>query len=96
MRLHKELDAQSQSTRHHIVHLLADAVPQIQPQALAFAPCELQPEVVHLNYAQLSANLERDGDLITTGMFDKETIEERALWGGKANNLDAACQFFFL
>lgn len=74
MRLHKELDAQSQSTWRHIIHLLADAVPQIQPQALAFATCELQPKVVHLNYAQLSANLERDESLITTRTSDKETI----------------------
>lgn len=60
MRLHEELDAQPQPTGSHVIHLLADAVPQIQPQVLAFAASELQPEVVHLNYAQLSANLGRD------------------------------------
>lgn len=57
MGLHKKLDSQPQPTRRHIIHLLADAVPQIQPQVLSFAACELQPEVVHFNYAQLSANL---------------------------------------
>lgn len=57
MRLHKELDAQPQPTRSHVVHLLADAVPQIQPQVLAFAAGELQPEVVHLDDAQLPAHL---------------------------------------
>lgn len=61
MGLHEELDAQPQSTGRHIVHLLADAVPQIQPQVLPFAACELQPKVVHFDYAQLSANLERGG-----------------------------------
>lgn len=60
VRLHEELDSQPQPTRHHAVHLLADAVPQIQPQVLPFAARELQPEVVHFNYAQLSANLGRD------------------------------------
>lgn len=60
MGLHKELDPQPQSTGRHVIHLLADAVPQIQPQVLPFAACELQPKVVYLNYAQLSANLERD------------------------------------
>lgn len=58
MRLHEELDAQPQPTRSHVVHLLADAVPQIQPQVLAFAAGELQPEVVHLDDAQLPAHLE--------------------------------------
>lgn len=58
MRLHEELDAQPQPTRSHAVHLLADAVPQIQPQVLAFAAGELQPEVVHLDDAQLPAHLE--------------------------------------
>lgn len=51
VRLHEELDAQPQPTRSHVVHLLADAVPQIQPQVLAFAAGELQPEVVHLDDA---------------------------------------------
>lgn len=60
MGLHKELDPQPQSTGRHIVHLLADAVPQIEPQVLSLAACELQPKVVYLNYAQLSANLGRD------------------------------------
>lgn len=60
MGLDKELDAQPQSAGRHIVHLLADAISQIQPQVLSFAACELQPKVVHFNYAQLSANLERD------------------------------------
>lgn len=59
MRLHEELDAQPQPAGRHVVHLLADAVPQIQPQVLAFAARELQSEVVHLNDAQLSANLDR-------------------------------------
>lgn len=59
VRLHKELDAQPQPTGRHAVHLLADAVPQIQPQVLALGSGELQAEVVHLNDAQLSANLER-------------------------------------
>lgn len=58
MGLHKKLDPQPQSTGSHVIHLLADAIPQIQPQALSFAACELQPKVVHFNYAQLSANLE--------------------------------------
>lgn len=58
MGLHEELDAQPQSTGRHIVHLLADAVPQIQPQVLSFAAGKLQPKVVHFNYAQLSANLQ--------------------------------------
>lgn len=60
MRLHKELDAQPQSTGRYIIHLLADAVPQIQPQVLSLAARELQPKVVHFNYAQFSANLERE------------------------------------
>lgn len=61
MGLHEELDPQPQSTRRHIIHLLADSIPQIQPQVLSFAARELQPKVVHFNYAQLSTNLERDG-----------------------------------
>lgn len=60
VRLHKELDAQPQATGRHVVHLLADAVPQIQPQVLALGAGELQPEVVHLNDAQLPANLQRN------------------------------------
>lgn len=71
MRLHKELDAQPQSTGRYIIHLLADAVPQIQPQVLPFAACELQPKVVHFNYAQLSANLEREER--NRSQNDKET-----------------------
>lgn len=59
MWLHEELDAQPQPAGRHVVHLLADAVPQIQPQVLAFASRELQPEIVDLNDAQLSANLDR-------------------------------------
>lgn len=76
MRLHKELDAQPQSTGRHIIHLLADAVPQIQPQVLSFAACELQPEVVHFNYAQLSANLERSKKWVTKvdGEIKKEDL----------------------
>lgn len=61
MRLHKELDAQPQPTGRHIIHLLADAVPQIKPQVLSFAARELQPKVINFNYAQLPANLERSG-----------------------------------
>jgi len=34
VRLHEELDAEPQAARHHAVHLLADAVPQVQPQVL--------------------------------------------------------------
>lgn len=60
MRLHEELDPQPQSTRRHIIHLLADSIPQIQPQVLALAARELQPKVVHFNYAQLPTNLVRD------------------------------------
>ena len=70
MGLHEELDPQPQSTGRHVIHLLADAVPQIQPQVLPFAACELQPKVVYLNYAQLSANLERDErNVVTKGGF---------------------------
>lgn len=59
MGLHKKLDPQSQSTGRQAIHLLADAVPQIQPQVLSFAACELQAKVVHFNNTQLSANLDR-------------------------------------
>lgn len=58
MGLHEKLDPQPESTGRHVIHLLADAIPQIQPQVLPFAARELQPEVVHLNNTQLSANLE--------------------------------------
>lgn len=58
MRLHEELDAQPQPARRHAVHLLADAVPQIEPQVLALAAGELQAQVVHLNDAQLPADLQ--------------------------------------
>lgn len=58
VRLHKELDAQPQPARRHVVHLLADAVPQIEPQVLALAAGELQAQVVHLNDAQLPAHLQ--------------------------------------
>ena len=75
MGLHEELDAQPQPTGRHIIHLLADAIPQIQPQVLSFAARELQPKVVHFNYTQLSANLE--GDKRKNGSrkwtLDKET-----------------------
>lgn len=60
MGLHKELDPQPQPTGRHIIHLLANAISQIQPQVLSFAACKLQPKIVHFNYAQLPANLERD------------------------------------
>lgn len=63
MGLNKELDSQPESTGRHVIHLLADAIPQIQPQVLPFAACELQPKVVHFNNAQLSANLERAGEI---------------------------------
>lgn len=59
MRLHEELDAQPQPARRHVVHLLADAVPQIEPQVLAFAAGELQAKVVDLDDAQLPAHLPR-------------------------------------
>lgn len=59
MRLHKELDAQPQPAGRHVVHLLADAVPQIEPQVLAFAAGELQAKVVDLDDAQLPAHLRR-------------------------------------
>lgn len=58
MGLHKELDPQPQPAGCHIIHLLADAIPQIQPQILSFAARELQPKVVRFNDAQLPANLQ--------------------------------------
>lgn len=60
MRLHEELDTQPQPARRHVVHLLADAVPQIEPQVLAFAAGELQAKVVDLDDTQLSAHLRRE------------------------------------
>lgn len=60
MGLHEELDPQPEPTGCQIIHLLADAVPQIQPQVFSFAACELQPKVVYFDYAQLSANLKKD------------------------------------
>lgn len=59
MGLHEELDPQPEPTGCQIIHLLADAVPQIQPQVFSFAACELQPKVVYFDYAQLSANLKK-------------------------------------
>lgn len=72
VRLHEELDAQPQPTRGHVVHLLADAVPQIQPQVLAFAAGELQPKVVHLDDAQLPAHLEGNKWRIRTNKKDED------------------------
>ena len=60
MGLHKELDAESQATRRHVVHLLADAVPQVQPQVLPLAAGELQSEVVHF-YDTHHKNNQMDG-----------------------------------
>lgn len=57
MRLHKELDPESQSAWRHMVHLLADPVPQIQPELLPFIGRVLQAKVVHLDYPQLPAYL---------------------------------------
>lgn len=61
MRLHEELDTQPQPAGRHVVHLLADAVPQVEPQVLAFAAGELQAEVVDLDDAQLPAHLRMSG-----------------------------------
>lgn len=75
MGLHEELDPQPEPTGCQIIHLLADAVPQIQPQVFSFAACELQPKVVYFDYAQLSANLKKDK---TSGGHKKQTK-----WGVK-------------
>lgn len=75
MGLHEELDPQPEPTGCQIIHLLADAVPQIQPQVFSFAACELQPKVVYFDYAQLSANLKKGKQtkwgvkLFTTGQW---------------------------
>lgn len=94
MGLHKELDPQPQPTGCHIIHLLADTIPQIEPQVLSFAAGELQPKVVHFNYAQLSANLEgdernmevREEDFIQR-KFKKVTVWKTASWGHKTKGL---------
>ena len=57
MGLHEEFDAESQPTRRHVVHLLADAVPEVQPQVLPLAAGELQPKVVHFYDTQLPTYL---------------------------------------
>lgn len=75
MGLHEELDPQPEPTGCQIIHLLADAVPQIQPQVFPFAACELQPKVVYFDYAQLSANLKKGK---TSGGHKKQTK-----WGVK-------------
>lgn len=85
MGLHEELDPQPQSTGRRVIHLLADAVPQIQPQVLPFAACELQPKVVRLNYAQLSANLERvERYESQRWIFNKEIQIGFSNWEGKS------------
>ena len=98
MGLDKELDAQPQSTGRHIVHLLADAVSQIQPQVLSFAACELQPKVVHFNYAQLSANLERDErNLVAKVDGGKGSAVWAQLWGnGKSRQGEALRDILFI
>lgn len=60
MRLHKELYSQFQSAWRHIVHLLRDSVPQIQPQVLPSAASKLKAKVIHLNDSQLLTNLKRE------------------------------------
>lgn len=95
VRLHKEFDAQPQPTGHHIVHLLADAVPQIQPQVLAFGAGELQPEVVHLNDAQLPANLERNKCRIRN-MRENKDEDVRGVRGAWTRSWRAAIQPGFL
>lgn len=91
MGLDKELDAQPQSTGCHIVHLLADAVSQIQPQVLSFAACKLQPKVVHFNYAQLSANLERDErKLVAKVDGGKGSAVWQQLWGNSRSRQEEA------
>lgn len=77
MGLHEELDPQPEPTGCQIIHLLADAVPQIQPQVFSFAACELQPKVVYFDYAQLSANLKK-GKTSGGGGHKKQTK-----WGVK-------------
>lgn len=57
MRLHEELDAQSEAVRRQPIHLLRDPVAQIQPQVLAFAAGELEPKVIHLDDPQPPAHL---------------------------------------
>ena len=79
MGLDKKLDSQPEPTGRHIIHLLADAIPQIQPETLSFAAGELQPKVVHFNYAQLSANLEKDEGTRRTHIHKKGEIQTRNL-----------------
>lgn len=75
MRLHKELDAQPQAARRHVVHLLADAVPQVEPQVLAFAAGELQAKVVHLHDAQLPADLHGGTEESNQGSLQHSRLE---------------------
>lgn len=91
MRLHKELDAQPQPTGSHIVHLLADAIPQIQPQVFAFAAGELQPEVVHLNDAQLPANLDRYKCRVRTTADNEDGVARATRGAGGLNPVHVGC-----
>lgn len=75
MGFHKKLDPQPQPTGCHVIHLLADAVPQIQPQILSFAASKLQPKVVHFNDAQLSANLQRGKKEILSQKGEKSALK---------------------
>lgn len=81
MGLHEELDPQPEPTGCQIIHLLADAVPQIQPQVFSFAACELQPKVVYFDYAQLSANLKKDKT--SGGHTKKKKNHIHKKWGVK-------------
>lgn len=96
MRLHEELDAQPQPARRHVVHLLADAVPQVEPQVLAFAAGELQAKVVDLDDAQLPAHLprggtEQSGSILLLGSKGLETPEEIRIIMGCPRKQHAAC-----
>lgn len=86
MGLHEELDPQPEPTGCQIIHLLADAVPQIQPQVFSFAACELQPKVVYFDYAQLSANLKKgktSGGSQKTDEVRREAFHHRTVTDGE-------------
>lgn len=89
MGLHEELDPQPEPTGCQIIHLLADAVPQIQPQVFSFAACELQPKVVYFDYAQLSANLKKGktsgGGSQKTDEVRREAFHHRTVTDGEGN-----------
>lgn len=57
MWFHKELDSKPESAGSQIVHLLADSVPQVEPQVLSLTARELQAKVVHLYDSQLPTHL---------------------------------------